>query len=235
MGKCDLATALNTGTLVFDGGFGTELYRKNYFVNTSYDTLVLTDPAVVSSIHQAYVDAGADVLTTNTYSANRLSLARFGLAEKVNEINCAAVALAKKAAAGRENILIAGSIGPVSGDDAALRTGAIAEQASALIGSGADFLIFESISNISDLQDILQAMQKVDFPWMPSFVFDSNGKMADGSDFQTVLAELDDLRQNFLLSSIKKGTQTIITSVDTLHFKDEYLKDVEIFKISNNP
>lgn len=192
MGKCDLATALKTGTLVFDGGFGTELYRKNYFVNTSYDNLVLTDPAVVSSIHQAYVDAGADVLTTNTYSANRLSLTRFGLAEKVAEINCAAVALAKKAAAGRENILIAGSIGPVSGDDAGLRVSAIAEQTAALIGGGADFLIFESISNISDLQDILQAMQKVDFPWMPSFVFDSNGKMADGSDFQTVLAELDD-------------------------------------------
>ena len=96
MGKCDLATALKNGTLVFDGGFGTELYRKNYFVNTSYDNLVLTDPAVVSDIHQAYVDAGADVLTTNTYSANRISLSRFGLAEKVSEINCAAVALAKK-------------------------------------------------------------------------------------------------------------------------------------------
>ena len=50
MGKCDFATALNTGILVFDGGFGTELYRKNYFVNTSYDNLVLTDPAVVSGI-----------------------------------------------------------------------------------------------------------------------------------------------------------------------------------------
>ena len=74
MDKRDLAAVLNAGTLVFDGGFGTELYRKNYFVNTSYDNLVLTDPAVVSSIHQAYVDAGADVLTTNTYSANRLSL-----------------------------------------------------------------------------------------------------------------------------------------------------------------
>ena len=191
MGKCNLATALNTGILVFDGGFGTELYRKNYFVNTSYDNLVLTDPAVVSSIHQAYVDAGADVLTTNTYSANRISLARFGLAEKVNEINCAAVALAKKAAAGKENILIAGSIGPVSGDTAEQRTVAIAEQSAALIGGGADFLIFESISNLSDLKDILKVVPELDIPWMPSFVFDSNGAMADGSDFKTVLAELE--------------------------------------------
>ena len=190
MAKCDLAAALNANTLVFDGGFGTELYRKNYFVNTSYDNLVLTDPAVVSSIHLAYVDAGADVLTTNTYSANRLSLTRFGLAEKVNEINCAAVALAKKAAAGKENILIAGSIGPVSGDTAKLRTDAIAEQVSALIGGGADFLIFESISNIGDLRDILQVIRKIDFPWMPSFVFDGNGVLADGNNFQAVLAEL---------------------------------------------
>ncbi len=191
MGKADLLTALANGVLVFDGGFGTELYRKNFFVNTSYDNLVLTDPAVVSSIHHAYVDAGADVLTTNTYSANRISLARFGLAEKVSEINCAAVALAKKAAAGKENILIAGSIGPVSGDTVEQRVAAIAEQSAALIGGGADFLIFESISNLSDLNDILKVAGKLDLPWMPSFVFDEKGKLADGNDFTPVIAALE--------------------------------------------
>ena len=191
MGKADLLTALKNSVLVFDGGFGTELYRKNFFVNTSYDNLVLTDPAVVSAIHQAYVDAGADVLTTNTYSANRISLARFGLAEKVNEINCAAVALAKKAAAGKENILIAGSVGPVSGDTSEQRVSAIAEQTAALIGGGADFLIFESISNLSDLNDILKVVSKSDLPWMPSFVFDDKGKLADGSDFTSVIAALE--------------------------------------------
>ena len=213
MGKCDLATALKKGTLVFDGGFGTELYRKNYFVNTSYDNLVLTDPAVVSDIHQAYVDAGADVLTTNTYSANRISLSRFGLAEKVSEINCAAVALAKKAAAGKENILIAGSIGPVSGDTAENRVSAIAEQAAALINSGADFLIFESISNISDLQDILHVVRKIDFPWMPSFVFDGAGKLADNSSFTAVIAALENCTPTAFGINCGTGPETTFDAV----------------------
>jgi homocysteine S-methyltransferase len=87
--------------LIFDGAYGTELYRKNFFVNTNYDNLNITNPDVISSICQAYVEAGVDVLTTNTYSANTLHLGRFGLAESTEKINIAAVALAKKAAAGK--------------------------------------------------------------------------------------------------------------------------------------
>ena len=190
MEKTDLLTRLGNDVLIFDGGFGTELYRKNFFVNTSYDNLVLSEPAAVTAIHQAYAEAGADVLTTNTYSANRISLARFGLAEKVREINFAAVALAKKAAAGKNSILIAGSIGPVSGDSADERINAIAEQAAFLAEGGADFLIFESISNLNDLKEIIQAVKAVTIPWVPSFVFDAFAVLSDKSDFASVLAEL---------------------------------------------
>ena len=85
---------LSKKILIFDGAYGTELYRKNFFVNTNYDNLNLTNPDVITSICQAYIDAGADVLTTNTYSANTLHLSRFGLAENMEKINSAAVALA---------------------------------------------------------------------------------------------------------------------------------------------
>ena len=187
-----LAQRLNRGVLIFDGGFGTELYRRNFFVNTSYDNLVLTAPATVTAIHQAYVDAGAEVITTNTYSANSISLARFGLAEKVSDINFAAVALAKKAAAGKPDILIAGSIGPVPADsDRTARIQAISGQAQLLIEGGADFLIFESISNAADLQDILEAVKSVDAEWIPSFVLDANALLADGTAAETLLKMLD--------------------------------------------
>lgn len=192
MKKISLAQRLNHGVLVFDGGFGTELYRRNFFVNTSYDNLVLTAPATVTAIHQAYVDAGAEVITTNTYSANKISLARFGLAEKVSDINFAAVALAKKAAAGKPDILIAGSIGPVPADsDRQLRIEALSGQAQLLIDGGADFLIFESISNVIDLQDISEAVKSLDAEWMPSFVMDADARLADDTPVEKVLQMLE--------------------------------------------
>ena len=216
MEKLNFSQRLASGVLVFDGGFGTELYRRNFFVNTSYDNLVLTEPAVVTAIHQAYVDAGADVLTTNTYSANKIALARFGLAEKVEEINFAAVALAKKAAAGKENVLIAGSIGPVSGDTSDQRVSAIAEQASALISGGADFLIFESISNLNDLQDILKATSGLNQQWMPSFVFDAAGKLADGNDFTSVITALKNHTPAAFGINCGTGPETTFDSVKTI-------------------
>lgn len=188
MKKEELAARFADNVLIFDGGFGTELYRRNFFVNTCYDQLALTNPAIVSAIHQSYVDAGADVLTTNTYSANAPGLNRFGLKDKVREINVAAVALAKKSAAGKPEILIAGSIGPVTAadnDDAA--TAAIAEQIAALQGGGCDFIIFESVSNIHDLKNILAAVDSKISPWIPSFVMDQQGKLADGSGAEEIL------------------------------------------------
>ena len=104
------ADRLQKDLLVFDGAMGTELYRKNFFINVSFENLVLTAPDTVQSIHQSYIDSGCDVLTTNTYSANANKLSRFGLADKVEEICTTAVKLARKCA--HSDTLIAGSIGP---------------------------------------------------------------------------------------------------------------------------
>ena len=71
---------------------GTEIYRHHVFTNRSFDELCLSDPKLIETIHRDYCDAGADVLTTNTFGANRVGLAKFGLAEKVREINRAGAA-----------------------------------------------------------------------------------------------------------------------------------------------
>ena len=86
MSSNSFAEALNRGVLVFDGAMGTEIYRHHVFTNRSFDELCLSDPKLIRQIHADYRDAGADVLTTNTFGANRVALAKFALAEKLPEI-----------------------------------------------------------------------------------------------------------------------------------------------------
>ena len=77
-----LRAKLNDHIVIFDGAMGTELYNRNFFLNSCYENLNLTNPDAVLGIHVAYFDSGAEVLTTNTYGANRLKLSRHGLAEQ---------------------------------------------------------------------------------------------------------------------------------------------------------
>ena len=80
---------LKDNLILFDGAMGTELYNKGVFINSCYDELNLTRPKLIKEIHQSYVDAGADVIETNTYGANRLKLQKHGLEDKTYEINFA--------------------------------------------------------------------------------------------------------------------------------------------------
>ncbi|MCI5779785.1 MAG: bifunctional homocysteine S-methyltransferase/methylenetetrahydrofolate reductase [Lentisphaeria bacterium] len=183
-----LSAALAARVVIFDGGFGTELYRRNFFVNTSYDDLNLSNAAAVAAIHQSYVDAGAEVLTTNTYNANSFCLSQFGLAERSARINQAAVALARKAAAGRPGILVAGSIGPAAAGAGAVA--AIREQIAELQKSGADFLIFESLDTLDKLRHTLTALADTACEWVPSFTLDAEAKLADGGSVTEIAALL---------------------------------------------
>ncbi|MBO5723490.1 MAG: homocysteine S-methyltransferase family protein, partial [Lentisphaeria bacterium] len=94
--SASLKERLQSRTLIFDGAVGTEIYRKNFFLNTSYEELCLSAPRIIKEIHQAYKDAGCDVLTTNSYGANFLQLNKFLLGDKVRQINEAAVKLARE-------------------------------------------------------------------------------------------------------------------------------------------
>src|SRR5574342_1098882 len=96
--------------LVFDGAMGTMIYDRGVFINTSYDELCLTNPKLVSQIHRDYVDAGADVIETNTFGANRIALTPYGLAEKAEAINRAAVRLAREEAG--DSVFGAAAVGP---------------------------------------------------------------------------------------------------------------------------
>src|SRR5579863_2305120 len=107
-----------TRPMLADGAMGTVLYARGIFINRCYDELNLSDPGLILSIHEEYLQAGAEILETNTFGANRFRLARHGLAGRVAEINAAGVKLARQAVAHlREKqageALVAGSVGPL--------------------------------------------------------------------------------------------------------------------------
>ena len=102
---------LSRRVLVADGAMGTMLYSRGVFINRSFDELNLSQPDLVRQIHQEYVKAGAEILETNTFAGSRPRLAAFGIAEKLKDINRAAVRLAREAAAGGP--FVAGAVGPL--------------------------------------------------------------------------------------------------------------------------
>jgi homocysteine S-methyltransferase len=177
---------------IFDGAMGTEIYKKNFFVNTCFDELCLTAPKVISQIHKEYFEAGADVLTTNTFGANSNKLARFGLGDKVREINMAGVRLARES--GNENTLIAGSVGPIGkihhhgnhSPEHIVET--LAEQIAALEEGGADFIIFETLPSMADAEFAFTAINKNSkLPYILSFTLDENSESLKGEPIQSLL------------------------------------------------
>src|ERR687889_863580 len=110
MSRPPFLDAIEERVLVCDGAMGTMLYAKGIFLNRSFDELNLTQPDLVAEVHQAYARAGADVLETNTFGANRVKLAAFGLAERTHAINVAGARIARHAA--RDQVFVAGAIGP---------------------------------------------------------------------------------------------------------------------------
>src|SRR5438045_8646479 len=99
--------------VLFDGAMGTMLYAKGVFINQCYDELNVRAPDLVRDVHRAYVKAGAEVLETNSFGANRLKLSQFGLAEQTVELNRRAAELAREAAADGRDVLVAGAVGPL--------------------------------------------------------------------------------------------------------------------------
>jgi len=185
-----LRQRLSEGALVFDGAMGTEIYKRDFFVNTSFDGLNLTAPQVISEIHASYVDAGADVITTNTFAANRVNLSKFGLGEKTLSINESAVDLARSAV-GDAEVLVAGSIGPTPralGDaDGEASLDALVEQLRILEGAGVDFVIFETLHSSVEVDLAFRAASAGNVPYMLSFSVDRECRMVHGEPLEKAL------------------------------------------------
>lgn len=186
--------AIQEGTLVFDGAMGTELYRRNVLTNRCFDELCLSQPKMVEEIHQAYAAAGAEVLTTNTYGANRPALEHFGFAEQLEDINRAAVAIARGVAekAGH-TIYVAGSIGPSLRESSSQgeSAGILEEQIHVLADAAVDLIIFETMPTREAAERAAAAMKCVaGLPYILSFAVYQDNESRVGEPVATLLAPL---------------------------------------------
>ncbi len=155
--------------ILSDGAMGTLLHQRGISFETSFDLLNINQPALVAEIHRGYIDAGSDMIQTNTFGANCYKLAEHGLEERVTEINTAAVELARRVVlASFKDIWIAGDIGPlgvrlapfgrVQPEQARL---AFAEQAAALAGAGVDLFIIETMTDLYEVREAIHAVRTI--------------------------------------------------------------------------
>ena len=179
--------ALDERVLVCDGAMGTVLYGQGVFINRCFDSLNLTDPDRVTAVHRDYVQAGADVLETNTFGANRIKLRAFGLADSLVDINVAGVRVARAAAG--ETAYVAGAIGPLglriepwgrtANDEA---QGYFREQAAALVQGGVDVILLETFRDLNEIGAAIAAVRSVcRLPLVAQMTIEEDGNTLDGT------------------------------------------------------
>jgi homocysteine S-methyltransferase len=168
--------------ILFDGAMGSLLYERGVFHNRSYDEINLSQPDLVQSIHRDYVAAGADVIETNTFGANRLALRKHNEADRVEEINQAAVKNARAAIGDRA--YLAGAIGPTglrfslaTEEERKAGIAALAEQARILAKAGVDLLCLETFDSIQEMEAAVPACRAAapGLPLVAQMVFSQNG------------------------------------------------------------
>jgi homocysteine S-methyltransferase len=182
-----LAEAIATGPLLLDGAMGSLLYERGVLHTRSYDELNLSQPEMIRTLHTDYVHAGAEIIETNTFGANRIALARHGLAEQAAAINRAGVELARSAAG--EQAYVAGAVGPsgvkfgiASASERRTARFALAEQIDTLVLAGVDAIMLETFTSILELEEAIH-VAKERGPKVPVFammVFDANARSDGG-------------------------------------------------------
>src|SRR5438067_7057801 len=189
--------ALASRVLVCDGAMGTMLYAKGIFINKSFDALNLSSPELVAEVHREYVQAGADVVETNTFGANRIKLGSFGLADKLHAINAEGARIARGAA--QDRAYVAGSIGPLgvriepwgkTGVEEARDL--FEEQARALVDGGVDLFVLETFRDLNEIGAAIEAVRRVsDLPIVAQMTTEEDGNTLDGTAPERFTPELE--------------------------------------------
>src|ERR1700684_2259544 len=194
----NLIERLKRAPVLCDGAMGTLLYAKGIFINRCYDELNLSQPELIRGVHHDYLQAGAEIIETNTFGGNSFRLARHSLEDRVRDINLAGAQVAREAAKSFD-VWVAGSIGPLgvrieplgktSFDEA--RT-AFREQGAALIEGGVDLLMLETFGYLEELHQAVLACRDVNpsIPLVAHVTIDEDGNCLDGADPEAFAARL---------------------------------------------
>ncbi len=226
--------AADGGAVLCDGALGTMFYSRGVFINRCYDELNLSQPEMVQSVHAEYLQAGAEVVATNTFGANAFRLARYGLRDKAREINAAGVKLARQSVRQIEekqasHAFVAGSIGPLGvrleplgkvGLDEA--RAAFAEQVRALVeggpGVGVDLLIVETMTSLGEAEQAIRAA-KSEAPEVPVIVMvtvDEEGNCLDGASAETAAQRLTEWGADAVGCNCSAGPATVLSVVERM-------------------
>jgi homocysteine S-methyltransferase len=205
-----------------DGAMGTLLYSKGIFINRCYDELNLTQPELIRSVHHEYLQAGAEIVETNTFGANSFRLARHSLADRVRDLNLAGARVAREAAKSFD-VWVAGSVGPLgirieplgktSFEEA--RT-AFREQIQALVDGGVDLLMLETFGYVEELHQAVLASRDVnpEIPVVAHVTIDEDGNCLDGSDPEAFAARLTEWKVDVLGINCSVGPVAMLEAIE---------------------
>ena len=261
MSKAALLEKIKHEVFLLDGAMGTQLIARGMEAGTCNDYLNIESPEIISDVHQAYIRAGSDAVITNTFGANRLTLARHGLADQCAEINQAGAQIARAATTKREFVF--GDIGP-SGDfleplgtlKAEDLKDAFARQAKALVAGGVDALLIETMTALDEVTIAVEAAKSVsgDLPVLASMSFDRTGDSfktmmgfgvadtaaklvsvgADGIGFNCGTASLDEYVElaEDLVSAVRASSEEVIVFAEPNAGRPQLLDGEAVYNVS---
>ena len=216
--------ALENRILVADGAMGTALYSKGVFINRCFDELNLSLPALVRDVHQDYVKAGAEILETNTFGANRKRLGAFGFADKLRLINQAGVRIAREAA--REQAFVAGAVGPLGirleplGPTSLEEARAVfKEQVGVLVESGVDLLILETFRDMNEVREAIFAAREVagdDLAVIVQMSIEDDGCLRDGTSTEDFTRRLDQWPVDAIGLNCSSGPRVMLETIEKM-------------------
>ena len=192
---------LTSQTILADGAMGTMLHARGVGFDKCFDELNMTNPSAVAEIHRAYIEAGAQLIITNTFGANRFKLTKHGLQEDVVEINKAGVDLAKRVvSASFKEVLVAGDVGPLGVRIAPFgrvqpeqAREAFAEQIRALAEAGVDLIVIETFSDLYEIREAIKAAKSTcELPVVASVTFTRDDRTLLGDEPMKVARTLRD-------------------------------------------
>ncbi len=217
-----LTDLLRDHVLVADGAMGTMLYARGVPLSASYDALNLSDPEIVRSVHRAYLEAGADLIQTNTFGANRTRLRRHALEDRTGEINRRGAELARQEAG--EGIIVAGSVGPLAVRVEPLGPTSLEEardlfieQIEPLVAGGVDCLMLETFSDLNQITSALTAARQVtDLPVVAQMTCGTDGNTLLGVPPETFGAVLDEAGADVIGVNHSDGPAAMLEVVERL-------------------
>jgi homocysteine S-methyltransferase len=218
----DLVARIKQSPVLCDGAMGTYLYAKGIFINRCYDELNISQPDLIRSIHHEYLQAGAEIIETNTFGANAFRLGRHSIADKVREINVAGVRVARDAAKSFD-VWVAGSVGPLGTRIEPLgKTSfeearqAFREQIAALAEGGVDLLMLETFGYLEELHQALLAAKDIGakLPLVVQVTIDEDGNCLDGSDPETFAPRLEEWGSDVIGCNCSVGPVAMLGAIE---------------------